>query len=158
MGVGIDISRLRYAAWPFLARHCFAPAGLVVTSHSFSNKFLKEQVAPLRWRLRPSNFRTAGDGIGSNSCPELAFPPEALVFQGAAFRLRPHQRRVTGTVRLPKVWAAGDQRDGLFVVHGHAEECLADIFRRRDGSGFAVRTFRVDVDQAHLNRASGSAR
>src|SRR5205085_8578292 len=31
-------------AWPFLARHCFAPAGLVVTSHSFSNRFLKNRL------------------------------------------------------------------------------------------------------------------
>src|SRR5438045_4722057 len=53
---------------------------------------LKEQVAPLRWCLGPSDFRTAGDGIGSDPCAELAFPPEALVFESAAFRLRPYQR------------------------------------------------------------------
>src|SRR2546423_15649775 len=30
------------SALPFLAFHCFAPAGLLVSSHSFSNRFLKK--------------------------------------------------------------------------------------------------------------------
>src|SRR5215475_5548037 len=29
---------------PAFARHCFAPAGLVVSSHSFSNRFLKNRL------------------------------------------------------------------------------------------------------------------
>src|SRR3954467_12098001 len=29
---------------PFLACHCFAPAGLFVSSHSFSNRFLKNRL------------------------------------------------------------------------------------------------------------------
>ena len=47
--------------------------------------------------------------------------------------------------------AAGDQRDGFLVVHRHAAEGLADILRRRDRIGVAVRAFGVDVDQAHLH-------
>src|SRR6476619_6200905 len=31
-------------ACPFLACHCFAPAGLFVSSHSFSNRFLKNRL------------------------------------------------------------------------------------------------------------------
>src|SRR5207302_9741370 len=62
-------------------------------------------------------------------------------------------RWVTGAVGFAKSVAAGDERDGLFVVHGHAEERLADIFRGRDRIRVAVRTLRVDVDQAHLNGA-----
>ena len=85
--------------------------------------------------------------------PMLAFPPESLVFESAAFRLRPYQRRVTGAVRLAESVPAGDQRDGLFVVHRHAGERFADISRRRQRVRVAVRTFRVDVDQAHLHRA-----
>src|SRR5262249_51417231 len=115
-------------------------------------QILEEEIAPFRWRLRPSDFRAAGDGIGSEPGSEFAFPPEALVFQSAALRLRSYQRRVTGTVRLAKRMAAGDQGDGLFVVHGHAEERLADISSCRDRVRIAIRAFRVDVDQAHLNR------
>ncbi len=53
---------------------------------------------------------------------------------------------------LAKGVAAGDQRHGLVVVHGHAGEGFADV----DGRGLRVRvavgTFRVHVDQAHLHR------
>src|SRR5215470_17634957 len=30
--------------WAFFARHCLAPAGLFVSSHSFSNRFLKNRL------------------------------------------------------------------------------------------------------------------
>ncbi len=49
--------------------------------------------------------------------------------------------------------AAGNQRDGLLVVHRHAEEGFADVLGRRDRIRLAVRPFRVHVDQAHLHRA-----
>ena len=48
--------------------------------------------------------------------------------------------------------AAGNQRDGLFVVHRHAEKRFADVLGRRDRIRLAVRPFRIDVDQAHLHR------
>ncbi len=49
--------------------------------------------------------------------------------------------------------AAGNQRDGLLVVHRHAKEGFADVLGRRDRIRLAVRPFRVHVDQAHLHRA-----
>ena len=49
--------------------------------------------------------------------------------------------------------AAGDQRDGLFVVHRHAGESLADVLRRGGRIRLAVRPFGIDVDQAHLHGA-----
>ncbi len=114
---------------------------------------LEEQVAPLGRRLRPGDFRAAGDGVTADAGLELALPAEALVLERAAFRVRPDQRRIAGAVRLAEAVAAGDQRDGLLVVHGHAEERLADVPGRRDRVGIAVRTFRIDVDQAHLHGA-----
>ncbi len=56
-------------------------------------------------------------------------------------------------MRLAEGVAAGDQRHGLLVIHRHAGEGLADIARRLDRVGIAVRAFRVDVDEAHLHRA-----
>ena len=41
--------------------------------------------------------------------------------------LRADQRRIAGAVGLAEGVAAGDQRDGLLVVHRHAEERLADV-------------------------------
>ena len=70
-----------------------------------------------------------------------------------AFRLRSDQRRIAGAVGLAEGVAAGDQRDGLFVVHRHAEEGFADVLGRGDRVRIAVRAFRIDVDQAHLHRA-----
>ena len=49
--------------------------------------------------------------------------------------------------------AARNQRNGFLVVHGHAEERLADVVRRGDRVRFAVRPFRIDIDEAHLHRA-----
>ena len=48
--------------------------------------------------------------------------------------------------------AAGDEGDGFLVVHGHAPEGFADVESRLQRVGIAVRTFGVDVDQAHLHR------
>jgi hypothetical protein len=48
--------------------------------------------------------------------------------------------------------AAGDQRDGLLVVHCHPEEGLTDVLGRRDRVGLAVRPLWIDVDQTHLHR------
>ncbi len=47
--------------------------------------------------------------------------------------------------------AAGDEGHGLFVIHGHAREGLADVARRGQRIGLAVGAFRVHVDQAHLH-------
>ncbi len=54
---------------------------------------------------------------------------------------------------LAEGMAAGDQRDGLLVVHRHAEEGFADVLGRRDRVRVAVRPFRIDIDQAHLHGA-----
>ena len=49
----------------------------------------------------------------------------------------------------------GDQRDGLFVVHRHAAEGLANVLGSGDRIGVAVRALGVDVDEAHLHGAEG---
>ena len=46
---------------------------------------------------------------------------------------------------------AGDERDGLFVVHRHACEGLSNVTAGGDRIRVAVRAFRVHVDQAHLH-------
>ncbi len=52
---------------------------------------LEEVIAPLRRRLRPGHLRAAGDGIGAEARAEFALPPEALILDQGAFRLRAHQ-------------------------------------------------------------------
>ncbi|MPN19042.1 hypothetical protein SDC9_166408 [bioreactor metagenome] len=47
--------------------------------------------------------------------------------------------------------AAGDQRDGFLVVHGHAGERHTHVATGGDRVGVAIRSFGVNVDQAHLH-------
>src|SRR5262245_13249108 len=114
---------------------------------------LEEQVAPLGWRLRPGDLRTAGDGIRAETGAMFALPAKALILDGATFRFRTDQRWITCAVGLAEAVATRDQRDGLFVVHGHAEESLADVLGCRHGIRIAIRAFRIDIDQAHLHGA-----
>src|SRR6185312_10583977 len=113
----------------------------------------EEEIAPPGRRLGPGDLRAAGDSVGADAGAVFALPAEALIFERAALRLRSHQRRIARAMGLAEGMSAGDQRDGLLVVHRHAEERLADILRRRDRVRIAVRTLRIDVDQSHLNRA-----
>ena len=56
-------------------------------------------------------------------------------------------------MRLAEGVTASDERDGFFVIHRHAGEGFADVARRGDGIGIAVRAFGIDVNQAHLHGA-----
>ena len=58
---------------------------------------------------------------------------------------------IGGAVRFTERVSAGDQRDGLLVVHRHTRERLANIARRGERIGISVRAFRIHVDQAHLH-------
>src|ERR1019366_10701076 len=87
-----------------------------------AEQVIEEVVAPLRRRLRPGDFRTAGDGVGAEAGAMLALPAEALILDGTAFRIGAEQRRIAGAVSLAEGAAAGDQRDGLLVVDRPGEE------------------------------------
>ena len=54
-------------------------------------------------------------------------------------------------MRLAERVSAGDERNGLLVVHRHARERLANILGRSERIRLAVRPFRIDVDQTHLH-------
>ena len=59
--------------------------------------------------------------------------------------------RVGRTMGFTKRVAPGNQRNGFFVVHRHAGECFTDVSGRRKRIRFTVRSFRVHIDQTHLN-------
>ena len=60
--------------------------------------------------------------------------------------------RVGRTMGFTKRMAAGNQRDGFLVVHGHAGECFANVLGCGKRIRFAVGPFRVHINQAHLHR------
>ena len=140
-------------AGAFFAFHCSAPAGLLVSSHSYLEEIIEKMIAPLRGRLAPGYFGTSADCVSAEALAILALPTETLILDQRALGLRAEERRVARAVGLAESMAAGDQRHGLFVIHGHARERLADVAGRCDEIGFAVGPFRVDVNEPHLDRA-----
>src|ERR1700722_11153095 len=57
----------------------------------------------------------------------------------------------TCAVGLAEGVPAGDQRDGLFIVHRHAPEGLADVAGGGHGVRFAVRTLGIHINETHLH-------
>jgi hypothetical protein len=85
----------------------------------------------------PGAFDAAGGGVHALAGAEGVLPAQAHFFDGA-LRVRADQRRVARAVRLAEGVAAGDERDGFFVVHRHAGEGLAHIAARSHRVGVAV--------------------
>ena len=83
----------------------------------------------------------------------VAHPAQALRFQRRAFRIRTLVGFRGGAMGLAEGVAAGDQGDGLLVVHRHAAEGGADVLGGGHVVAARVRAFRVDVDQAHVGGA-----
>ena len=48
--------------------------------------------------------------------------------------------------------SAGNECNGLLVVHRHAAECFPNVLGGGDWIWLRVRPFRIHVDQTHLNR------
>src|SRR5262245_59002434 len=115
---------------------------------------LEKVVAPLRWRRRPRDLETAGDGVGAFAGLVAALPAETLLLEVAALRFAAnvgHGR--PGAMRRAERVSSGNQRHRLLVVHRHAAERLADVPCGPHGIGIPVRSFRVHVDEAHLHGA-----
>ncbi|RMQ32055.1 Type II secretion system protein C [Pseudomonas syringae pv. actinidiae] len=108
-------------------------------------------VAPLGRRRGPGHFQAAGDGVATFTGAKFVAPAKALLLKTGCFRLRTNVVGRASTVSLAESVTTGDQRHGLFVIHGHAAEGFADIPRRSDRVRHAFRAFRVHVDQAHLH-------
>ena len=84
--------------------------------------------------------------------PKVFFQPRPCSSMLAAAGSGPtYLLGIGGAVGFAEGVTAGDQRDGLFVVHRHAAEGLANVAGGCERIGIAVRAFRVDVDQTHLD-------
>src|SRR5690606_10476124 len=107
---------------------------------------------PRGWVAGPRAFEAAGNGVGAVAGAALVAPAEALLLEAGRGGLGAHALvGLVRAVRLAEGVAAGDQRDGLLVVHRHAAEGLTDVLRGGERVRVAVRAFRVHVDQAHLH-------
>src|SRR5690348_9115287 len=114
-------------------------------------------VVPLRWRVGPCAFKAAGDSVATVPSFEVALPAEALLDDVGTFGFRTDMLgRRRSSVSLTESVSACDERNRLFVIHCHAGKGLADIPRRRDRIGLSIGTFRINVNQTHLDRAERS--
>ena len=107
---------------------------------------------PFGRRIHPRPFDAAGDGVLAETALVSARPAKALERNVRAFGSRIDQARVARAVRLAERMAARRQRDRLLMVHRHALEGDLDVARRLQRVGIAARPFRIDVDEAHLDR------
>ena len=112
---------------------------------------LQEVVAELRRRARPRDLEPARDRVARDAAAEFARPSQTLRLEIGGLGVGADVVRDAGAVRLAEAVAARDQRDGLFVVHGHAAERFADVARGGHGIRLAVGTFRIHVDEPHLH-------
>src|SRR5215467_4880539 len=131
---------------------------LVRTSRTLGElPFVLEQVlevviAPLRRRRGPNDFQTAADRVTALAGPKFALPPEALLFNFRSLRFRADMLgRNRSAVGLTKGVTASNQRDRFFIVHGHTTEGFANVPGRRDRIRLSIGSFRIYVNQAHLD-------
>ena len=102
---------------------------------------------------RPGALQAAGHRVAGVPLATLVLPAEPLVLDPGGGGLGPEAAggRVRA-VRLAEGVTAGDERDGLLIVHRHAAERFADVLRGSQRIGIAVGPLGVHVDQAHLHR------
>src|SRR5688572_5403489 len=89
-----------------------------------TEQVLEKVVAPLRGSLAPGDFQAAGDRVTGMASAEGVVPAEALGSDIAALAVGSHMGGRAGAVSFAEGMPPGDERDGLFVVHGHARKGL----------------------------------
>src|ERR1700732_47965 len=115
---------------------------------------VKVPVVPLYRARGPCAFQTAGDRVGAFTAAESVCPAEALLLNGGALRFGADIfARLGSTVGFSERVPAGNESNGLFVIHRHASERFADIARRSDWIGLSIGPLRIHINQSHLNSA-----
>ncbi len=76
--------------------------------------------APLGRIRRPGAFQTAGDRVIPLAAAEAADPAKALLGDAGGFGLGTDEGGIAGTMAFAERVPAGDEGNGLFVVHRHA--------------------------------------
>src|SRR5262245_17684087 len=121
-----------------------------------AEQVLEVAVVPLHRVRGPGALQAAGDRVSAFAALESVPPAEALLLEAGTLGFGTAVlSRVGSTVGLAEGVAAGNQRHGLLVIHGHAAERLPNVPGRDERIRFAVWSLRIHVDQAHLDGAEG---
>ena len=111
-------------------------------------------VVPLHRVGGPCALQAAADGIHAFAAAKAVFPAQALLFDGGALGFATDILvRIGSAMRFAEGVSAGDEGNCLLVIHRHARERLPNIRRRGDWIRLAIGSFRIHIDQAHLNGA-----
>src|ERR1700732_768662 len=84
----------------------------------------EEVVAPLRGRRGPNDFQAAADCVAAFARLKFALPAEALLLYAGRLRLYTHQFRIASAVGLAEGVTAGNECNGLLIIHRHAGKGL----------------------------------
>ena len=137
---------------PFLGVHWYAPAGLFVELPLIAEQVFEVVVAPLHRGGGPCALQAAGDRVGAVAAAEGVLPAEALLLDGGALGFGADIFAGIGSaVGFAEGVPAGNERNGLLVIHRHAGERLPDIPCRGEWIRLSIGPFRIHVNQAHLN-------
>src|ERR1035437_5496113 len=99
-----------------------------------AEQVLEEVVAPLGRRRAPSNFQAAADGVIPFAAAIGVVPTQALLLDGGGLGYGADILvRISSAVGFAEGVAAGNQRNGLLVIHRHASERFADVPCRGKG-------------------------
>src|SRR5271168_2406244 len=85
-------------------------------------------VVPLGGTGRPRSFESARDRVATSTGSKTAGPANALLFDARSLGLAATvDVGVSRAVGLAEGVTTRDERDGLFVIHGHAAKGLAYV-------------------------------
>ena len=110
-------------------------------------------MAPFSWCCCPRYFQARCNCISAFSGFIGAFPAKTLFFDWRSFRFSTNMRCRTCSVGFTKRVSASNKCYCFFVVHSHSPECFSNIDCRSDRIRIPVGTFRVHINQSHLNRS-----
>ena len=140
--------RSRSAFWNPLCGSCGA-LGLHPLERIKIRKVLN---APLGRGCSPCAFEATGDRVTGLTGTALVLPTKPLLFNSCSCRGSTHAfGRISFAVSLPEAMPTCDQCDSLFIIHRHATKGLANVFCCSKGIRVSVWTFRIHIDQSHLN-------
>ncbi|SII60021.1 Uncharacterised protein [Mycobacteroides abscessus subsp. abscessus] len=113
---------------------------------------VEELVVPAGRMVGPRDLDAAADRVIAVPGAEVGLPAQTLLFERGALGVGALVALGAGAVGLAEGVTAGDEGDGLLVVHRHPTEGVADVGSGLERIGLALRAFRVDVDETHRRR------
>ena len=102
----------------------------------------------------PSPFQSTAYSIDTVARTTLISPAQALMFNRSGSRCITNTLfRFVCTVSFSEGMAASNQGNGFFIIHRHSSKGFTNVFGSSQWIRIPSRTFRINVNQTHLNRS-----